>query len=120
MPTISRTMTPDGEKPQVGSTARTLGVRPGADIPVDSKGKVSPNTGGMSVAPSLQDLPPFRIPARLAVTIPDACGNDQDRCWRMGTGPFVPGEVALHLRLRPDSPHHATVQPEVAVPINAL
>ncbi|MTD29433.1 hypothetical protein GK011_21155, partial [Erwinia sp. J316] len=36
----------DNGGPQVGSSARTLGVRPGTDIPVDQHGNIHPNTGG--------------------------------------------------------------------------
>jgi hypothetical protein len=37
--------------PEVGATARTVGVRPGTDISVDSAGMVHSGTGGMSVTP---------------------------------------------------------------------
>jgi hypothetical protein len=41
----------NGGAPLTGPTARSLGVRPGADIPVGSSGRVAPRTGGMSVSP---------------------------------------------------------------------
>ena len=67
MPLVYRSMAVDGDKPMIGSTARTLGVRPGDGphdgISVDERGNVSPNTGGMSVAPAWRDLESHRIPS---------------------------------------------------------
>jgi hypothetical protein len=49
--------------PEVGSTARTLGVRPGTDIGVDGAGMVHSGTGGMSVTPDdPMGLPDHRRP----------------------------------------------------------
>ncbi|HEX9679788.1 MAG TPA: RHS repeat-associated core domain-containing protein, partial [Candidatus Saccharimonadales bacterium] len=53
--------------PEVGSSGRTLGVRP-QDIPVEN-GMVRPNTGGMSVSPnSPHNLPPHRRPPEFGGT----------------------------------------------------
>jgi hypothetical protein len=115
MPLIYRVMTLDGAGPLVANTARGLGVRVGGgtntDIPVDSDGKVCPDTGGMSVAPSWRDLPLHRIPRRLKDIVPSAAGSNDDACWRMGNGPFIEAAVADGLVLKPDQPSHANVEP---------
>jgi hypothetical protein len=113
MPLIYRAMTREGDRPKLGPTARTLGVRP-RDIPVVD-GSVAPGTGGMSVAPSWRDLPSHRIPRRLARLAPDAAGSNDDACWRTGEGPFGPGPVAEGLALRPDKPTHGLVEPSEAM-----
>jgi hypothetical protein len=108
-------MTVDGDRPRVADTARGLGVRVGGgtntDIPVDPHGNVSPNTGGMSVAPNWRDLPIHRIPRRLKHIISSATGSNEDACWRMGDGPFIEDRVAEGLILRPDRATHGNVEP---------
>jgi hypothetical protein len=37
--------------------------------------------------------------------------------WKLGDGPFQPGLIAPRLTLRPDSPHHGTIQPAVLMPL---
>lgn len=110
MPLIYRAMARNGDRPRIGNTARDLGVRVPGDIPVHL-GQVSPGTGGMSVAPTWRDLPPWRIPKRLIDLTPDAAGKDEDACWRMGDGPFEDARVAELLNLRPDRPTHGVVEP---------
>ncbi|MEO8391661.1 MAG: hypothetical protein ABI700_01590 [Chloroflexota bacterium] len=69
----SMTQAPDG-LPVTGDTARSLGARPGTDIPVQA-GMVSPNTEGMSVSPgSPFNLPAFRRP-------PEFGGTGKDPVW---------------------------------------
>jgi hypothetical protein len=115
MPLIFRTMFADGDKPQVGPTASTLGVRvaPAAktDVAVDADGNVLPRTGGMSVAPAWRVLPDHRIPRRLKAKCPRATGNNKLFCWRMGEGPFVACAVNDDLVLTPDSAAHGSVEP---------
>lgn len=54
----------DGQ-PELGPTARTLGARPGIDIPVDANGLVRGGEGGVSVAPdSPGNLPTHRRPPK--------------------------------------------------------
>src|SRR5262245_48897386 len=76
---VYRAMREDpGGGPAIGPTARTLGVRPGVDIPVTS-GQVQPNTGGMSVAPDRpENLPPLRRP-------PAYGGSGKDPVWAIRT-----------------------------------
>jgi hypothetical protein len=63
--------------PEPGPTARTLGVRPGIDIPVDVDGIVVGGEGGMSVAPdSAAHLPEHRRP-------PSHGGTGKDPVWEL-------------------------------------
>lgn len=48
--------------PELGSSAKTLGARPGIDIPVDEGGMVRPGTGGTSVNDSPTGMPEYRRP----------------------------------------------------------
>lgn len=99
MPQIDRAMTREGNKPKLGSTARTLGVRvPPAcfhDIPVDPDGTVAPRTGGMSVAPAWRALPLHRIPRRLRHLVPWAAGNDNTAMKLYEQNPHYVRYVAL-------------------------
>jgi hypothetical protein len=50
--------------PQLGQSARELGVRPYKDIPIDAQGYVHPQTGGMSVTvDDVMYLPAHRRPS---------------------------------------------------------
>jgi RHS repeat-associated protein len=66
----------DGGLPQLGPSAKTLGVRiktrniPG-DIPVDEAGMVKPGTGGMSVNTSPTGMPEYRRPPAFGGTAKD-------------------------------------------------
>src|SRR5689334_10713461 len=106
MPKIFRAMQEVGGLPKTGETARTLGVRVPADIQPDGDGMVEPGPVGMSVAPSLCDLPTHRIPRRLRRLAPDATGNDSDFVWSMGSGPFHQGSLCDLLLLYVDSSNH--------------
>jgi RHS repeat-associated protein len=103
---IYRGMTPEGSQPQVGETARTLGVRPGVDIPVDANGRVHPNTGGMSVSPAIEDLPSHRRP-------PEHGGTGKDPVWKLNTSNL--GDDLAHV---PDKPGHGTIQPSKSMPLS--
>jgi hypothetical protein len=124
VPQIWRAMKIDGDKPQVGRGAQLLGVRIGAledgnDVCPDDDGFVQPGVGGMSVSPSVDALPPHRLPRRLhkkyPERFPDATAPNGVHCWWMGHGTFVPERVAdrLQLRLDPDDPQrHGLVEPD--------
>jgi len=58
--------------PEVGATARTLGVRPGTDIGVDGSGMAHAGTGGMSVTPD----DPLGLPGHRR---PSECGGGTGR-----------------------------------------
>jgi hypothetical protein len=118
MPLIFRAMTRNLEgKPVAGTSARSLGVRVppdgAADIAPDAAGNVHPETGGMSVAPAWRKLPSYRIPKRLAPLAPDACGKNEDACFRLGEGEFIRSVVTAELMLRPDRPSHGLIEPAV-------
>ncbi|MGH7139046.1 MAG: hypothetical protein ACREHD_25145, partial [Pirellulales bacterium] len=98
------------DKPMIGDTANRLGVRPGTDLPV-SGGLVSPNTGGMSVSPSLRELPLFLIPKRLKHLVRKARGRNTDAVWRMGDGTFESRHLADGLVLRVEHKKHGLVEP---------
>lgn len=104
-------------KPTVGNSALDLGVRVPADVSPDSAGMVAPGMGGMSVSPSLADLPTHRLPKRLQTLVPDARGLDTNVVWRLGEGDFVAGSVAdgLQLRLDPDRAAHGFVESDSPV-----
>jgi len=129
-PKVYRVMTPDGDVPQVGPSARKLGVRvhpmPNHDVKPDGDGNVGPDRyfeeqrEGMSVAPSLSTLPFHRVPARLLWLRSDARGNNKDRVFRLGEGPFVRSAVADDLELAPDDveePEHGVIQPKNVMPV---
>lgn len=92
--------------PELGRSARTLGVRPQIDIPVDADGMVRGGAGGMSVAPdSPMCLPAHRRPREFA-------GTGKDAVWELEAGslgellryredPLMPGE---HGFVEPGSP----------------
>jgi hypothetical protein len=123
MPLIWRGMRMADGRPEVGRAGNLLGVRVGAgetDDISEEDGYVQPSTGGMSVSPSLETLPPHRIPRRLQSRYPEAIGSNQLHCWSMGEGAFVRGGVADHLVLRPDPENperHGFVEPERKMPV---
>jgi hypothetical protein len=85
--------------PDEGPTARTLGVRPGTDIPVNF-GQVSPDTGGMSVAPDRpENLHRLRRPPKYG-------GTGKDPVWSIEV-PLLGDE----LQFREDSTTHGTIEP---------
>jgi hypothetical protein len=123
MPLIWKGMKMDGAGPAVGRGALLLGVRVGPgendDINPNVDGCVEPARGGMSVSPSVEALPPHRLPRRLQKKypqrFPEASGPNGVHCWSMGEGPFVTERVAdrLRLRLDPDDPErHGLVEPD--------
>jgi len=113
MPTIYRAMKDADGKPTVGDGPTDLGVRVPADVQPDTSGKIAPGTGGMSVAPSLADLPTHRLPKRLQALVPDARGVDTNVIWRMGEGDFFAEAITddLQLRLDPERERHGFVEP---------
>ena len=89
--------------PITGPSARTLGVRPEVDIPVDAHGSVQPGSGGMSVSPdSPMNLPSHRRPANMG-------GTGKDPVWCIRACDLGPD-----LTYRPDPKHpsgHGFVEP---------
>jgi hypothetical protein len=94
--------------PEVGDTARTLGVRPGTDIPV-AGGTVKPGTGGMSVAPDTpRNLPEHRRP-------PELGGTGKDPVWQINES-----DIGPNLRFRQDSPTHGVIEPAAEMGMDAF
>jgi hypothetical protein len=117
MPLIYRSMKKEGEHPQVGRSATTLGVRIPGDIAVDDSGRVAPGTGGMSVAPAWRSLRSHRIPRRLKDFCSDATGPNHIYCWKMGEGEFTDAPLASGLNFRRGSATHGLVEPAEVVPL---
>ena len=112
-PKVFRVMKPAacGAAPLAEASARGLGVRP-RDLAPCALGLAHPQKGGMSVAPTLSDLPPHRVPERLGHLVEGASGHDSDRVWVAGTGAFSTGAFALGLALRVTSATHGRVEPD--------
>jgi hypothetical protein len=110
---VYRAMRPTNNgRPEIGATARSLGVRVPTDIAPDQTGHVLFGPRGMSVAPDLVSLPLHRIPKRLAYLRLGAIGPDADIVWSFGQGPFVGGQLAPRLALLPNKPDHGFVAPD--------
>jgi hypothetical protein len=119
---------PDG-KPMVGPDGKMLGVRSPAevsagvrpDVSPDAAGNVRPGTGGMSVSPSLRELPDHRVPKRLRLQgVANARGPNELRVWAMGQGQFVGGRVSANLLLRidPRDKTHGFVEPDIMMQLH--
>jgi hypothetical protein len=100
---LFRGMKGSGGSPELGPSGRTLGARPGTDVPVNASGMVQPGTGGMSVAPdSPMNLPLHRRPA-------ECDGSGADPVWKIGKN-----SLGSDLRYRPDPSNpsgHGFVEP---------
>lgn len=92
--------------PILGAGTRTLGSRPGIDIPVED-GHVKPEAGGMSVSPNYpMNLPQHRRP-------PPFGGTGRDPVFVIDDGDLGP---ALRHRPDPDGPSvHGFVEPRATM-----
>jgi len=118
VPRVYRVMAAEDGRPLIGRHATALGVRVTGgkpDIAADAEGFVAPSTGGMSVAPSVNKLPSFRLPRRYSRLNRDASGKSDHVVWRMGEGPFILAPVAPGLQLQPDPDagniRHGVIEP---------
>ncbi len=113
VPKVFRAMKcdPSGKAPLVEASARGLGVRP-TDLAPCELGLAHPCRGGMSVAPRLIDLPPWRVPERLGHVVEGASGPDADCVWVLGEGQFLTGPLSQGLALRVTSARHGVVEPD--------
>ncbi len=108
MPRMFRIMKKDaGDKPIIGQTATTLGVR-ARDVDLDALGNVILNDKGMSVNPGWRVASIFLIPKRLGT---GGRGSNTSCCFRRGTAPFRQAPCGTGLELFPDSPTHGVVRP---------
>jgi len=97
---LFRGMKTNGNEPEVGPSARTLGARPNVDIPVDSNGNVHPGTGGISVAPQTPlNLPTHRRPVEFE-------GTGKDPVWSIDSDSL--GDNLIYIQ---DKTTHGTIQP---------
>ena len=111
MPRMYRAMKADGNSPKIANSATGLGVRVVKDTYPDENGNVGPDSGGMSVSPTLESLPPMLVPRRLEHRVPEADAPDSVVCWVLGDGPFADGAVTEDLNFKKDKPHHGEVVP---------
>jgi hypothetical protein len=95
------------DKPTVGQTAMTLGVRPG-EVDTNAQGNAIVNHRGMSVNPAWRVAPLFLIPRRLGT---GGRGRDNTFCFRRGSGAFQRSPCGPGLELLPDSTTHGVVRP---------
>jgi hypothetical protein len=108
MPGMFRIMKKDADdKPTIGQTATTLGIRPG-EVDLDASGAVIVNDKGMSVNPEWRVASIFLIPKRLGT---GGRGSNTSYCFRRGTDPFQQAACGAGLELFPDSPTHGVVRP---------
>ena len=122
-----RGMAEQNGKPQIGRSARLLGVRPNIDINIeelpigylDVQGYLLPDsqrqglgefvtvairsTKGMSVSLSIEGLPAFRKPARFG-------GMGKDELWQIDDS-----NITGDLQAVQDSPTHVSIMPSVTM-----
>ena len=99
-----------GGFPEIGASARTLGVRPGVDVPAWNAGdSLQPRQGGLSVSPDdPMNLPYFRRPPALQ-------GVGKDPVWSIADL-----ELGPDLIYRPDPAQagHGFVEPARSMTLN--
>jgi hypothetical protein len=104
MPLLFRAMRETGSGlPEIGPSARALGVRPGLDVPaIKSDDLVLPVQGGMSVSPDQPgNLPYYRRPPRFQ-------GVGRDPVWSIDESELGPD---LIYRTDPTQTGHGFVEP---------
>jgi hypothetical protein len=103
---IYRSMAEENGMPKLGSSATTLGVRPGIDIDVDEAGMVhrpdfkNQMKNGTSASPSVAALPDFALPPEFGGA------NRKTRIWRIRTHDLGP-----HLVAEQDGSSHISIGP---------
>jgi len=111
MPNLFRGMKENANGyPKIGASARTLGVRPGSDLPaLNPDDLVQPGQGGLSVSPDdPMNLPRHRRP-------PDFEGVGKDPVWGI-----TDGDLGDDLAYRPDPTQsgHGFVEPARPMTLN--
>jgi hypothetical protein len=103
--------------PEVGRSARQLGVRIPIDIFPDEEGNVSGGKGGMSVAPTtMWNIPTHRRPRGMGR---GSTGKASDRVYVVTDASFDPNVLAI--RSDPNAPEiHAMVEPAVQMDLGAF
>jgi hypothetical protein len=92
------------DMPQLGASARNLGVRPGIDVPATvPAGMVQPGQGGLSVSPDEPiKLPPYRRP-------PVFHGTGKDPVWMIDETDLGSD---LNYRADPQNAGHGFIEPD--------
>lgn len=123
-PRVFRPMKAASGQPIVGSGRAELGARvPSSsstpDVTPDGTGQVHPGGGGMSVSPTLRQVPPFLLPRRLKTQLGlrEAKAPDDWQVFRLGSGLFQAGAVGPDLILRPDRDDHGVIEPARVVSV---
>ncbi len=112
MPQVFRPMKRDADGlPRIANAATGLGARVPKDIDVDGE-MVRLNEKGMSVRPSLADVPLEFLPKRID---PAGLGENANRVFKYGEGKFEQTPFAPGLELVPDRPDHGVVKPTAVV-----
>ncbi len=108
--------------PIVGGGRAELGARvPSSsstpDVTPDGAGQVHPGGGGMSVSPTLRQVPPFLLPRRLKdqLGLREAKAPNDWQVFRLGSGLFQEASVGPDLVLRPDRDDHGVIEPARAM-----
>ena len=98
---LFRGMRPEGDLgPELGRTAKTLGVRLGTDITPDVAGLVHPHSGGMSAGVDMEGILPLRKP-------PEFGGTDKNlTMYRLDSDRLGGGLIYVR-----DHGTHGTIQP---------
>lgn len=98
MPIVFRAMhSADDGGPLVEPSARGLGVRADYDLPVDENGNVEPESGGLTVRPTMK-------------AIPRQYRKDRFTVWKLDTDALP--EALRHVE---DNPKHGSVEPAWAM-----
>lgn len=105
------TSSAEGPLPLIGTDRDMLGVVVSMDVHPDEEGRIEPCGEGLSVAPSLQDLPSFLVPERLRHRRRGARGRKDVKVFRAGATTFRQTTVGERLELVPTSKTHGVVQP---------
>ena len=124
MPLLYRSMKEENGKPKIERSASGLGVRVEgrhSDIDLETDGTVKMNYKGMSVVPSPEYLPAWRVYEGLAHIVEGASSTDESlRIWRMGEGTFVADNITPELVLIPDAPRTEGITHGVVAPVNVM
>ncbi len=112
MPRVFRAMRKaDDGLPRVANNATGLGARVPKDID-EVGGMVAVGEKGMSVNPTVEDVPLNFLPERID---PAGWGDHKNAVFRHGDGLFVQSPFAEGLELLPDGPTHGVVRPVISV-----
>jgi hypothetical protein len=97
----------DGYPAVDGNPAKALAVRVGSgeadDIDANDAGEVHPNTGGLSVSLTIQNLPPYRLPVALG-------GSANHPLFQIDSA-VIPENLQYREDPIPEDPTHHCIEP---------